>query len=524
MSAQIRYGLRALSVLALLSLTTASAQILIGPPAGHAVDNAEQVHAGDLNGDGHLDLFVVPDMMVFSDNFAYSVALGNGDGTFAAATVTSTQSSYWGRGELADLDDDGDLDFIVPADTQFLDPHVRVLLGAGDGTFPTVMTLGAELFSGSVCVVRDLNDDGDLDIIKAVSGFGSSTLKVYLADGNAPSGYVERSALTVGGSAILEFISDVDTADLDGDGFLEIVATSFDSIGGTATLCVLDALGPATWAAQVTSALPQPPNALALTDLDGNGDVDAVVRDVTGNVLALLGNGDTTFAPAITTSVGPGTSTSAIPDIAVGDLDADGTPDVIVPLGSETTVLRGLGDGTFTPVVVSHTYVAQDVALGDLDEDGDIDLAVAGATDCGGGDCPGQVFVLSNETYPAGSPFTDLGEQLEGANGYPIHIASGTLATHTPFLFDVFNAPPLSTAFVVVGVSELSAPFKGGTLVPNPDVIVALPTDAAGRTAAGGLWPGTVPSGLTLWLQWWFNDVGGVAGKSSTSALRALTP
>ena len=42
-----------------------------------------------------------------------------------------------------------------------------------------------------------------------------------------------------------------------------------------------------------------------------------------------------------------------------------------------------------------------------------------------------------------------------------------------------------STSALVVGFSELAAPFKGGVLVPNPDIVIAgLPTDGAGSWTA----------------------------------------
>ena len=48
-----------------------------------------------------------------------------------------------------------------------------------------------------------------------------------------------------------------------------------------------------------------------------------------------------------------------------------------------------------------------------------------------------------------------------------------------------------STTNLVVGFSQLGAPFKGGTLVPNPDILLlGLPTGPSGSVPLVAAWPG----------------------------------
>jgi FG-GAP-like repeat/Bacterial Ig-like domain (group 3)/FG-GAP repeat len=158
-------------------------------------------------------------------------------------------------------------------------------------------------------------------------------------------------------------------------------------------------------------------NSVAIADLDGDGKPDLVVTNdcITGTgcedgaVGVSLGNGDGTFQPAVTYSSG-GTYASWV---AVGDVNGDGKPDLIVtnyygsegyPYPSTVSVLLGNGDGTFQPAVIysSGGNGADSVAVADVNGDGKLDLLVANecATNING-DCsvfnqngPGAVGVL----------------------------------------------------------------------------------------------------------------------------------
>jgi len=121
---------------------------------------AYSVTIGDVNGDGKPDL-IVTNECVSSGNCAngiVGVLLGNGDGTFQAATTIATPPIGFGALALADLNGDGKLD-VASGAGNFL------LLGNGDGTFQSPLVLGA---SGSGTAVGDFNLDGKPDL--AVGG------------------------------------------------------------------------------------------------------------------------------------------------------------------------------------------------------------------------------------------------------------------------------------------------------------------------------------------------------------------
>jgi len=121
----------------------------------------DAVVLGDLNKDGKLDLVVASEYVISSvTTGSVGVLLGNGDGTFQAAVITSTPTPLGGIRSLAmaDFDGDGKLDLAVGAGNV-------LLLGNGDGTFQTPIVLGA---GGPGIAAGDFNLDGKPDL--AVGG------------------------------------------------------------------------------------------------------------------------------------------------------------------------------------------------------------------------------------------------------------------------------------------------------------------------------------------------------------------
>jgi hypothetical protein len=130
-------------------------------------------------------------------------------------------------------------------------------------------------------------------------------------------------------------------------------------------------------------------------------------------------------------------------------------------------------------------------------------------------------------TTASGSAFTDLGQGLSGTHGTPSLTGEGTLLPHTPLALTLGGALENTTAFLFVGFAELGAPFKGGTLVPDPSppaLLVPVPTGPAGAFALAGSWPPGVPSGFELYAQAWVVDGAGPAGFAASNAVRGTAP
>jgi len=124
-------------------------------------------------------------------------------------------------------------------------------------------------------------------------------------------------------------------------------------------------------------------------------------------------------------------------------------------------------------------------------------------------------------------PWTDLGSALAGTHGDPVLTGTGTLEDNTPVELALTNALENSTTFLIVGLSTLDAPFKGGTLVPALDLggfPVPLPTGPLGEIAVNATWPAGIPAGVSLYVQEWIQDAAGPAGFSASNAVSATTP
>jgi len=119
----------------------------------------------------------------------------------------------------------------------------------------------------------------------------------------------------------------------------------------------------------------------------------------------------------------------------------------------------------------------------------------------------------------AGGIFTDLGNGLV-AGPYlqaPVLTACGTLLGHSLMRINVsaenVDQANLSST-LVIGASQINAPFKGGVLVPNPDVLLGglafvvpqEPLDVTNQLTV--VWPPGVPSGTSVFLQHWIQVTG----------------
>ncbi len=132
----------------------------------------------------------------------------------------------------------------------------------------------------------------------------------------------------------------------------------------------------------------------------------------------------------------------------------------------------------------------------------------------------GAIEDVSITRIPMTTVWQTVGAGLPGSAGTPSFTGSGPLCGGEPVELRLSRAKVNSSATLVIGLSELNAPFKGGTLVPDPDLVVAgLPVSATGNLVVGGTWPDGIPTGIQIYFQYWIQDRAGPAGLAASRGL-----
>ena len=346
------------------------------------------VAAGDLNGDGKIDLAAVGESADRTESVV-QILLGNGDGTF------STGNSYFSGGNnsdsiaLADINGDGKLDIIVTSACAVGDQKcthggfVSVLLGKGDGSFGNPTSYKPEYPPTYVAVV-DMNGDGRLDLV--VLG---GNVSVFL--GNGDGTFQSPISQSAGGSG-----SALAIGDLNGDGHADVAVVNISGFGSSmSTLGVLLGNGDGTLQPPVLYSLGGTtyPASVAIADLNADGKPDLVVSNQSAPLSVFLNNGDGTFQPAV--PYNPESNS-----VAVRDVNGDGKPDVVVASYLSLSILAGNGDGTLQPAVTldSGGNAVNSVVLADVNGDGTPDIILAGYFYPGRGSYEAEIGVMLNNT------------------------------------------------------------------------------------------------------------------------------
>jgi hypothetical protein len=353
-------------------------------PVGTSLPSGREVVAVDLNEDGALDLAIVS-----YDRDGVTVHLGAGDGTFPSGLRRFPAGSRTGGVGTGDFNGDLILDLAV---TDLTLPQVSILLGEGDGDFALLAAQSVGGPSSSVAVA-DLNGDGALDLAVACQAAGLVSILLGRGDGGFDSAPTLFS---------LPAARRVEPADMNLDGNVDLIVVTRGYNGQDLSVFLGSGDGTFTRVGIGTLYLFQP-NDLAVGDLNGDHFPDvAVVFDFPGrtNLSVHLGNGDGTLQPEIKMPL-PSEPVS----IALGDLNADGIPDLATSNVEDATLLLGHGDGTFEirsygapPGPRANPYFTGAAEIGDFDLDGTPDLLGSFGEDfavlpgSGGGDLDGETM------------------------------------------------------------------------------------------------------------------------------------
>jgi len=505
---------------------------------------------GDVDGDGIRDMAVGAwnhDSSCCSEGAVFILFM-KADGTSRAHAELSDSTAVLGAhidafdnfgtsvAGLGDFDGNGVPDLVVGGKGDeglnggFSQGAVWIVLLQADGSVQGVTQIGdglggftgvldnSDIFGSSVDVIGDIDGNGTVDLAVGApfdddggDGRGAVWILLLNADGTVASNL--KISDTSGG-----FTGGLS----DGDGFGQSVAALGDLDGDGVTEL---AVGAADHGNRGT---------VWLLFLDDDGTLKSQSR---------IGQGAGGFGSSLSANDAFGWSLAAgdfngdrLVDLAVGAPgDDDGGFD---PFGNRGAVWMLFLDGNglvTSERKISHTspdfggLLDDDqfgdalAVMGDLDGDGVIDLAVGSHEDDTSGPNEGAVRTL----FLNAARWLDLGSGLAGSSGVPVQDGFGSLVAGESMTVSLDDAVPNSTAWLVLGVSELSAPLLGGVLVPNPDPpgsLIPIPTGAQGGYTLNATWPAGIPSGFTVWAQSWVVDAGGPHGYAASNGLSLQTP
>jgi len=464
---------------------------------GSSQSNPTMMVGGDITGDGLPDLIVSD---VGTGDVAILIAL---DPDMSAQPIFSPSVQYpafdssgWlalGEFELGpgEPGPGGPPNQDVVVTNVSLD-RVSILPGPGDGSLwnPHTYPAGAGPLS-----VEPHDFDGD----------GLDDLLVTNSLGNSLSILRGRTALEGGLDTAYRRKGDdpataIETADVDGDGDLDVVSAS------TSGIAVLLGRGDGRLDPTCRDApIPATRLASARFDADGRDDI-AAIRDVPGELTILLGTAAGHLSPAQSVTIGD--LSRFVVAVRLDGAAAD-PADVVVgaATGQLVEVFTGLGDGRVDPsaTVVALAFDPIDGASGALDGQPGDDVVVVGAggeiqvlaSDGAGGLVAGTPFA-SGAVDPVaiitgmvdGDAFVDLvvSDGDVASSGLVVLLGDGTggfvaLAKVDLLLAGLTSALP---ARLAIGELDAVAGADVAVLLPGSELVLTLPFDASlGNLALG---------------------------------------
>ncbi len=331
---------------------------------------------------------------------------------------------------FGDMDNDGDLDVLVGIAFSDFGERTNELYRNDNGVFQEVSGTSIIPGFGSADVTRsaffvDVDNDGWLDIhivCDSNSGFGQGNDKIYINQhpGGVFTGFVDETSSRLPGNGLLGASCSSEIADFDNDGDIDIYIGNYPN-SSQDRLLLNDGDGTYTDATSGRIAIAGPYVVdVEGADMNGDGLVDVVVTNSHSNSGAYIqynniNNGagrDADFSySGSTTNLGV---TQEENSIEAGDFDGDGDLDLYWSNGQPTLrdiILENTGlDGNDKVVWAQQNILPPSVSgitsrkaeIADLNNDGRVDIFVMKETS---GD--GRPTVLRNTTYGGVMSFVD---------------------------------------------------------------------------------------------------------------------
>ncbi|WP_162801407.1 SwmB domain-containing protein, partial [Azospirillum brasilense] len=340
----------------------------------------------------------------------------------------------------------------------------------------------------SIPTFADIDGDGDLD---AVIGMSDGTILFYRNDGSATTPSFTLAGTNPFGLSSLDMNASPTFVDIDGNGTLDALIGDFNGNTvvyrnvGTATAPTFTLVGTNPFGLGTVGTATTP----SFVDIDGDGDLDALIGNYDGNVVFYRNVGSAT-APSFTLA---GTNPFGLDDVGsyaqpiFQDIDGDGDLDALIGnYNGDMVFYRNVGSATapsFTlestnPFGLENVTFKSVPSLVDIDGDGDLDLLA------GGGGTGNSIILFRNlPTAPGGLTLT-AGSNSGSAADTLTNVTSPAItgqaqALSTVVLYDGAVAVGTATADAGGLWTVTSASLSDGT-----HSLTAVTIDSTGTSAA----------------------------------------
>ena len=284
-----------------------------------------------------------------------------------------------GSVEAADFNNDKFTDLAVTSET---DSSVTILLGNGKGGF--IEAESSPFFAGSIpndISINDFNKDGNMDL--AFANHEKKYLTVLLGNGKGNFTPAPKSPFPVEG---IPHTHGIATGDFNNDGRLDLATDSW----GNDQVEVLfgDSLNLFKRTGMFFKVGKRPYQRLRAADINDDGIDDIVTTNTEGNnATILLANGKGGFDEAAGSPFACGDAPFSI---AIGDVNADGKPDLAI-VNSPANMGEGKGKNGMTVLLSGSTgkfttmkgspfeagKIPNRIAIGDVNGDGVNDIVTS---------------------------------------------------------------------------------------------------------------------------------------------------
>lgn len=367
------------------------------------LNGSDFLHATDLDGDGDIDILsasITEDTVSWFENT-------NGQGTFGPQIIITNEADGASAVFAADVDNDSDMDV-------FSVSRVDDKLAWYENT-NGLMNFGAQQVIALVPNVRtiyatDIDNDGNIDVVTgSTSGTTRNLIWYKNVDGLGTFNEAQQIAISMGS------VEHLTCSDFDNDGDKDIVIASTN--GANSEILWFeneDGLGSFGIQNQVSFNV-NGPVYVGAADLDGDGFTDVLSASSQDNKMAWYKNDSGQDAFGEQQIIAPSTTTAK--SVFAIDIDGDNDMDVISATRNDNTVawfknMDGKGSYGQRNIVSMNVTFPESISAADMDNDGDNDIVFGGFSQIGwyentdGQGSFGEAQIINNSAQAATSVFT----------------------------------------------------------------------------------------------------------------------